>query len=501
MAAEAARGLAWREEYGRGGTAVGVARARDIKNRKNLSPKTVKRMVSYFARHEVDKKGEGWSPGEEGYPSAGRIAWALWGGDPGKSWAEERARQLDNDAENMSNNIPLLLMTLVALSTQLKEIKTNQEIDNKTETKPMNQKKFYAIEKTNDREATIYLYDEIGGYGPGSKDFLVALSQLEGVHIHLRINSPGGSVIEGTAIYNALKRHKGGLTVHIDALAASMASVIAMAGDRVYIAENAMIMIHNPWTEGTGDANEFRKQADLLDKLRGALIGAYQKKTGLSKEELEKMMDEETWLDATEAVALGFADAIEEEDKTQAKATPEQLKARFQAYAKKELDTQTKEKTMIVSAKKFEEVSSLLEVANASLLTLQGEKEELVNTLTSTSEELISMKANLEAEASKALELTNKVTELEALIAEEKTKVTNFEEAVKTAAEAKALELVASTGTAVVSMPLQNNNLPGSAEPKNYAEFAETFKQLSETNQRAAGEFFNKFAEKFFPRK
>lgn len=99
MAAEAKRGLEWREEYGRGGTEVGVARARDISNRKNLSADTVKRMVSYFARHEVDKKGEGWSQDEDGYPSAGRIAWALWGGDPGKSWANKIANQMDKDED------------------------------------------------------------------------------------------------------------------------------------------------------------------------------------------------------------------------------------------------------------------------------------------------------------------------------------------------------------------------------------------------------------------
>ena len=105
MAEEAERGLAWREEFGRGGTAVGVARARDISNRVNLSPDTVRRMVSYFARHEVDKQGEGWSPGEDGYPSAGRIAWALWGGDPGRAWANEKDRLLDaeeSEGRNMS---------------------------------------------------------------------------------------------------------------------------------------------------------------------------------------------------------------------------------------------------------------------------------------------------------------------------------------------------------------------------------------------------------------
>jgi hypothetical protein len=87
MAEEAERGLAWRREFGRGGTEIGVARARDIANGRPLSLDTVKRMASYFARHEVDKQGEGWSPGEDGYPSAGRIAWALWGGDPGRAFA------------------------------------------------------------------------------------------------------------------------------------------------------------------------------------------------------------------------------------------------------------------------------------------------------------------------------------------------------------------------------------------------------------------------------
>lgn len=88
MVAEARRGLEWRQTFNRGGTEIGVARARDIVNRRGLSLDTVTRMRSYFARHEVDKNGEGFSRGEPGYPSAGRIAWALWGGDPGKTWAE-----------------------------------------------------------------------------------------------------------------------------------------------------------------------------------------------------------------------------------------------------------------------------------------------------------------------------------------------------------------------------------------------------------------------------
>ena len=92
MIEEALKGLAWREEHNRGGTAVGVARARDISNGKNLSDDTVKRMHSFFSRHEVDKKGQGFQPGEDGFPSAGRIAWALWGGDAGQVWAADKVK-------------------------------------------------------------------------------------------------------------------------------------------------------------------------------------------------------------------------------------------------------------------------------------------------------------------------------------------------------------------------------------------------------------------------
>jgi hypothetical protein len=99
MVTEAQRGLDWRDDLERGGTAVGIARARDIVNRKRLSPSTVKRMASFFARHEVDKRAEGFRPGEDGYPSNGRIAWALWGGDAGQRWAESKVRQIERIEE------------------------------------------------------------------------------------------------------------------------------------------------------------------------------------------------------------------------------------------------------------------------------------------------------------------------------------------------------------------------------------------------------------------
>jgi HK97 family phage prohead protease len=102
---EAKRGLEWRSEHGRGGTAVGIARARDISNGKSMSPETVRRMKAFFDRHQSDKSGEGWSPGEDGYPSNGRIAHALWGGTPGYSWSKKVVRQMNAADERSEANV------------------------------------------------------------------------------------------------------------------------------------------------------------------------------------------------------------------------------------------------------------------------------------------------------------------------------------------------------------------------------------------------------------
>ena len=106
MRTEAQRGLDWRKEHGRGGTNIGIARARDIVNGKDLPLDTVKRMKSFFARHEVDKKAQGFSPGEDGYPSNGRIAWALWGGDAGQTWSERIVTSAESDTNRSSGMSP-----------------------------------------------------------------------------------------------------------------------------------------------------------------------------------------------------------------------------------------------------------------------------------------------------------------------------------------------------------------------------------------------------------
>ena len=274
-------------------------------------------------------------------------------------------------------------------------------------TTPTPIQKFYALEKSDNGEATIHLYDEVGAFGSGSKEFLADLAKLDGQHLHLRINSHGGSVVEGTAIYNALRRHKGGLTVHIDALAASMASVIAMAGAPVYIADNALLMIHNPWTVSMGDSDQLRREAALLDKLKDSLRNAYVRKTGMEADRIAQMMDEETWLDAVEAVALGFADAIEEGVAAAATATPESLRARFDTFAKAKYMDPEPEKT---EPEKVEnEPTPLLVEILASLDEVETKSAELdEESKVTLSERLQSMATAMSAEEEITEEATKK---------------------------------------------------------------------------------------------
>jgi ATP-dependent Clp endopeptidase proteolytic subunit ClpP len=192
-------------------------------------------------------------------------------------------------------------------------------------------KTWYAFSQraSDSEEVELTIYDEIGFFGVSAKDFAAELKEHSGKHVHLRINSVGGSVIDGNAIFNALKRHKGGLTVHVDGLAASMASVIAMAGDRVLMAENAMMMIHNPWTFAMGDADQLRREADTLDKIKKNMVAAYRKRTGKDSEDIVAIMDDETWLTAQEAVDGKFVDEIEGGNEAAASITPEIARARF----------------------------------------------------------------------------------------------------------------------------------------------------------------------------
>lgn len=166
-----------------------------------------------------------------------------------------------------------------------------------------------------DGVAEILIYDRIGESfwesGVTAKQFRQDLQALGDVkQLDVRINSPGGSVNHGIAIYEALREHDAKKHVYIDGLAASMASIIAMVGDEISIAEGGFVMIHNPYGMVEGSAEDMRRFADMMDKSKAKMSAIYTGKTGLSAEDIGQMMDAETWLDADEAVAKGFANKV-----------------------------------------------------------------------------------------------------------------------------------------------------------------------------------------------
>ena len=161
--------------------------------------------------------------------------------------------------------------------------------------------------------AEVLIYDEIGAYGVSAKGFLAELGALpDATPLALRINSPGGSVFDAVAIYNALKRHTGTVTVWIDGIAASAASYVAMAGDEIIMPENAFLMIHDPSGIVMGTATEMREMADTLDKIAGSMTRGYAAKSGKPEIEIAALMAAETWFDAQDAVDLGLATRMAE---------------------------------------------------------------------------------------------------------------------------------------------------------------------------------------------
>ncbi|NEX45465.1 MULTISPECIES: head maturation protease, ClpP-related [Rhodobacterales] len=168
-------------------------------------------------------------------------------------------------------------------------------------------KSWYTI-RARGTGAEVLIYDEIGAYGVSAKGFLAELGALpDGVPIDLRLNSPGGSVFDAVAIYNALQRHDGTITVWIDGVAASAASYVAMAGDEIVMPENAFLMIHDPSGLVMGTAADMREMADTMDKIAGGMVRGYAARSGRTEEEIAALMAAETWFDAGAALEAGLA--------------------------------------------------------------------------------------------------------------------------------------------------------------------------------------------------
>ena len=215
----------------------------------------------------------------------------------------------------------------------------------------------------------------------GFRDALKEIGDVKTINLH--INSPGGSVFEGIAICNMLKQNSAHINVYVDGLAASIASVIAMSGDTIYMPANAMLMIHNPWTMAVGNAEELRKQADALDRITQASVETYLAKAGdkLDKETLKQLMDDETWLTAQEAVDYGLADEVLGANKVAA-SIDKHFMQRYRNVPEQLVD-QIKQKATDKNdniAKEFKKINEQARAENETLgLSLYRLKEELAN--------------------------------------------------------------------------------------------------------------------------
>lgn len=172
---------------------------------------------------------------------------------------------------------------------------------------------WYRIQNAVDgqsRKATVYIYDEIGYFGVSAADFVRDVGGLDVDEIELHINSPGGDAFDGIAIYNVLQQHPAKVTTHVDSLAASAASFIAMQ-DRVVVTKQATLMIHDAHGLVIGNAADMRDTSELLDKISDTIASIYADKTGGTVEEFRAMMRDETWFNAEEAMAAGLVDEIQ----------------------------------------------------------------------------------------------------------------------------------------------------------------------------------------------
>ena len=253
------------------------------------------------------------------------------------------------------------------------------------------QNKWFEMDRKTDAEgnqsteAEIYIYDSIGGFGISANEFIDELKGLGDVEtINLRIASGGGSIVEGNTIFNALKRHSAKVVTHVDSLAASMASVIAMAGDEIHMAANALLMIHNPWTMSMGGAEQLRKDADLLDKMESNIRTSYSR-SNLSAEELDAAMEEETYYTAEEALENGFIDVISDANLAAASIGDMESLKEFSAIPQAKID-----------GIKIECQARQIEVCNAQIEKLQNEIDLHEEQVALIQNEIVDSKAEVE---------------------------------------------------------------------------------------------------------
>ena len=257
----------------------------------------------------------------------------------------------------------------------------------------------------------IYIFDEIGAFGMNAQTFIEEIKEFKNSPINLHINCVGGDVFDGMAIYNVLKKRTAETTVYIEGIAASMGSVIALAADKVIMAENSLFMIHNAWGGAMGESKELKKTANLLEKISNEIADIYIKKTNLPYDRVKEMMDEETWLNADEALELGFVDSISDAIKVAAKYDVSKFKNITNEEIKSKLNINLKSKKMTEELKNW----------------FNSKIEDIITRVKSDDSNANESTTEVEVTISDEAEILNKFSDLEGNIATLSGSVTDLE--------------------------------------------------------------------------
>jgi len=274
----------------------------------------------------------------------------------------------------------------------------------------MNENWYDIKSKASKGVVDVYIFDEIGMGGVNAQSFIEEIKSFKDSPMNLHINCVGGDVFDGMAIYNIIKKRTSKTTVYIEGIAASMGSVIALAADTVVMAENSLFMIHNAWGGAMGEAKEMKKTARLLDKISGEIADIYVKKTKLPYDKVKEMMDEETWLNAEEALELGFIDSISDAIKVAAKYDV----SKFKNITNKEI--KTKLSINIKSKKMTDELKSWF----------NGKIEDIIARVKSENVGADS-KSKIEVTMADEAEILNKFSDFESKVAEISGSITELE--------------------------------------------------------------------------
>ena len=276
----------------------------------------------------------------------------------------------------------------------------------------------------------VYIFDEIGTFGINAQSFIDEIKAFKNSPINLHINCVGGDVFDGMAIYNILKKRTAKTTVYIEGIAASMGSVIALAADTVIMSENSLFMIHNAWGGAMGEAKELKKTANLLEKISNEIADIYIKKTNLPYDRVKEMMDEETCLNADEALELGFIDSISDAIKVAAKydvskfknITNEEIKCKLNINLKSKKMTDelkawfnNKVEDIIARVKSDESNTDNVESSTEVEVTI-SDKEEVLNKFSELEESITTLNGSVADLEGEKVTLTEEVERLTALL-------------------------------------------------------------------------------------